>query len=62
MKHDDITGETVAELWHKGAALVSLIATVSGLGIAVTAAAGYFWHKWAANEHKKELDRLNKER
>lgn len=61
MTHDDLTGETVAEIWHKIALAVSVIATVSGIGIAITAGAGAIWHQWAAKEHRREIDRIKRE-
>lgn len=61
MRHDDITGETVAELWHKIAGAVSIVAMISGIGIVVTAGAGAVWHQWAAKQHRVEIERLKRE-
>src|ERR1017187_6261132 len=60
-KHDDITGESLAELWHRIAGAVSIIAAISGIGIAFTAAAGAAWHRWAARQHRIEIERIKKE-
>lgn len=61
MEHDDLVGETVAELWHKIAGVISIVAAVSGIGIAITAGAGAIWHRWAAGQHRLEIDRIQKE-
>jgi hypothetical protein len=61
MKHDDITGETVAELWHKIAFVISITAAVSGIGIVITAGAGAIWHRWAASQHRIEIDKMREE-
>lgn len=60
--HNDLTGETVAKMWHQIAGVISLAAAVSGAGIVLTAGAGYFWHRWAVGEHQKEIDRMVKEK
>lgn len=57
-EHDDITGETIAELWHKIAEVISIVAAISGAGIVVTATAGTIWHRWAANQHKEKIKEL----
>lgn len=59
--HDDLTGERIAKVWHQIAGVVSLVAAASGVGIVLTAGAGYFWHKWAAGEHQVEIDKLEGE-
>lgn len=59
--HNDIVGETVAKHWHYLAQGISLAAAISGVGIALTAGAGYFWHRWAVREHQKEIEILKKE-
>ena len=60
--HNDIVGETVAKHWHYLAQGISLVAAISGVGIAITAGAGYFWHRWAVGQHQEEIDRQLKER
>jgi hypothetical protein len=59
--HNDLTGEVVAKGWHQIAQAISAVAALSGVGIVVTAGAGYFWHRWAVGEHQKEIDRITKE-
>jgi hypothetical protein len=61
LRHDDLTGETVAEVWHKIAGVISVAAAISGIGIAITAGAGALWHKWAAAQHRIEIERLKGE-
>lgn len=60
-QHNDLTGETVAKMWHQIAGVISLAAVVSGVGIVVTAGAGYFWHRWAVGQHQIEIERLQGE-
>jgi len=57
-RHDDLTGEAIAKLWHQIAGVISLAAVASGFGIIFTAGAGYFWHKWAVKQHQAEIERL----
>lgn len=61
MRHDDLTSETVAELWHQIAKVISLVATASGIGIAITAGIGAAWHKWAAEQHRDRIAEIRKE-
>lgn len=61
MRHDDLTNETVAELWHQIAKVISLVAMASGIGIAITAGIGAAWHKWAVCQHRERIDELKKE-
>lgn len=56
--HDDLTGETIAKMWHQIAGVISIIAAVSGVGITLTATAGYFWHKWAVKQHQEAIDQI----
>lgn len=58
--HNDLTGETVAKMWHQIAGVISLAAAVSGIGIVVTAGAGYFWHRWAIGQHQEEIDLMTR--
>lgn len=58
MKHDDLTGEIVAQVWHKVAMVISITAAISGLGIFVTAGAGVLWHRWAVKQHQIEIDKI----
>lgn len=62
LRHDDLTGEVVAETWHKVAGIISIAAALSGIGILVTAGAGALWHRWAAGQHRTEIERMQKER
>jgi hypothetical protein len=62
MQHDDLTAESIAEIWHKIAMAISIAAAISGIGIVITAGAGAFWHRWAIEQHRIEIDRLNKEK
>jgi len=59
--HNDLTGETVAKMWHHIAYVISVAAAISGVGIVLTAGAGAAWHKWSAAQHQIEIDRMEKE-
>jgi cytosine/uracil/thiamine/allantoin permease len=61
MKHDDLTGESLAAVWHGIAEAISIAAALSGIGIFITATAGVFWHRWAIRQHQIEIERLKKE-
>lgn len=61
MKHDDLTAELLAEVWHRVAEYISIAAAISGIGIAVTATVGTFWHRWAIRQHQLEINRIRKE-
>lgn len=58
LRHDDLTGEVVAKLWHQIAGVISIAAALSGVGIVITAGAGYFWHRWAIGQHEQEIQRI----
>jgi len=60
--HNDMTGETVAKMWHQIAETISVVAVASGVGIVLTAAAGVWWHRWAVRQHQAEIDRMIEER
>jgi len=57
-RHDDIDGESIAEIWHRIAEVISIGAAISGIGIAITAAAGAVWHHWAAEQHANDIARM----
>ena len=59
--HNDLTGETVAKMWHQIAEAISIAAVVSGVGIVLTAGAGVWWHRWAVQQHQIEIDRMLEE-
>lgn len=59
--HNDLTGETVAKMWHQIAGVISIAAAISGVGIVVTAGAGALWHRWAAGQHELEIQRIQME-
>lgn len=58
LRHDDLTGETVAKVWHQIGGAISIAATLAGVGIALTSAAGIYWHRWAVKQHQVEIDRI----
>lgn len=58
MDHDSLSNERVAEVWHRVAQIVSIIAAVSGLGIFTTAAIGAAWHNWAIKQHKDRIKEI----
>lgn len=59
--HDDDSAESLAKRWHELAYIISIVATVSGIGIAVTAGIGAAWHKWAIAQHQDRIDTMEKE-
>lgn len=59
--HNDLTGETVAKMWHQIAGVISIAAAISGVGIVITAGAGALWHRWAVGQHELEIQRIKRE-
>ena len=60
-EHNDLTGETVAKMWHQIAGVISIAAAISGVGIIVTAGAGAAWHRWAARQHQERIEEIRGE-
>lgn len=56
--HDDPSAEHLAKSWHELAYIVSLVAAISGLGIAITAGIGAGWHKWAIAQHEARIKEM----